>query len=110
MERLTDNAQGYCEMYCDSYNSCFNPDNCKKQKEIAMYDKLRDYENSRFTPVEVRKIANRRLIDKDLLLETFGQYVKRRGNIIYTEMGLQDILDIVEDAPEVISIEKDGEK
>lgn len=54
MDRLTDNAQGYCEMYCDSYNSCFNPDNCKKQKEIAIYEKLRDYENSDLTPVKVR--------------------------------------------------------
>ena len=58
MERLTDNAQGYCEMYCDSYNSCFNPDNCKKQKEIAMYEKLRDYENSDLTPVKVRRLKS----------------------------------------------------
>ena len=58
----------------------------------------------------LRKIANKRLVDKDELLKIFGKYVERRGNIICNEMGLQDILDIVEDAPEVISFKKGGEK
>lgn len=58
----------------------------------------------------LRKIANKRLVDKDELLKIFGQYVERRGDIICNEMGLQDILDIIGDAPEVISFKKDGEK
>lgn len=57
----------------------------------------------------LRKIANKRLVDKDELLKIFGQYVERRGEIICNEMGLQDILDIVEDAPEVISFKNGSE-
>ena len=38
MERLTDPAQGYCEMYCKKYGHCFgDPGDCIFEKEIAMY-------------------------------------------------------------------------
>lgn len=45
MERLTDPAQGYCEMYCKKYGSCFgDPGDCIFEKERAMYDALRSIE------------------------------------------------------------------
>lgn len=45
MERLTDPAQGYCEMYCKKYGHCFgDPGDCIFEKEIAMYDALKSIE------------------------------------------------------------------
>ena len=45
MQRLTDPAQGYCEMYCKKYGHCFgDPGDCIFEKEIAMYDALKSIE------------------------------------------------------------------
>lgn len=45
MERLTDPAQGYCEMYCKKYGHCFgDPGDCIFEKEVAMYDALKSIE------------------------------------------------------------------
>ena len=45
MERLTDPAQGYCEIYCKKYGHCFGgPGDCIFEKEIAMYDALKSIE------------------------------------------------------------------
>ena len=45
MERLTDCAQGYCEMYCKEYGRCFDePDNCAYQNEIKLYEALKSIE------------------------------------------------------------------
>ena len=45
MERLTDCAQGYCEMYCKKYGHCFeDPDDCIFKDEIKMYDALKSIE------------------------------------------------------------------
>lgn len=45
MERLTDPAQGYCEMYCKEYSRCFSdPETCVHKAEVAMYEKLKEIE------------------------------------------------------------------
>ena len=45
MERLTNCAQGYCEMYCKKYGHCFeDPDDCIFKDEIKMYDALKSIE------------------------------------------------------------------
>lgn len=45
MERLTDPAQGYCEMYCKKYGRCFgDPGDCIFEKEKEIYQKLKDIE------------------------------------------------------------------
>ena len=45
MERLTDCAQGYCEMYCKKYMLCFeDPENCAFKNEIKLYDALKSIE------------------------------------------------------------------
>ena len=45
MERLTDCAQGHCEMYCKKYGHCFeDPDDCIFKDEIKMYDALKSIE------------------------------------------------------------------
>lgn len=45
MERLTDPAQGYCEMYCKEYSKCFSdPETCVHKAEVAMYEKLKEIE------------------------------------------------------------------
>lgn len=45
MERLTDCAQGYCEMYCKKYTFCFeDPENCAFKNEIKLYEALKSIE------------------------------------------------------------------
>lgn len=45
MERLTDCAQGYCEMYCKKYTFCFeDPENCAFKDEIKLYEALKSIE------------------------------------------------------------------
>ena len=45
MERLTNCAQGYCEMYCKKYSHCFeDPGDCIFKDEIKMYDALKSIE------------------------------------------------------------------
>ena len=45
MDRLTDCAQGYCEMYCKKYMLCFeDPENCVFKDEIKLYDALKSIE------------------------------------------------------------------
>ena len=45
MERLTDCAQGYCEMYCKKYMLCFeDPEDCDFKDEIKLYDALKSIE------------------------------------------------------------------
>ena len=45
MARLTNCAQGYCEMYCKKYGHCFeDPDDCIFKDEIKMYDALKSIE------------------------------------------------------------------
>ena len=45
MERLTNCAQSYCEMYCKKYGHCFeDPDDCIFKDEIKMYDELKSIE------------------------------------------------------------------
>ena len=45
MERLTDCAQGYCEMYCKNYMLCFeDPEDCIFKDEIKLYDAIKSIE------------------------------------------------------------------
>ena len=45
MERLTDCAQGYCEMYCKKYMVCFeDPEDCIFKDEIKLYDAIKSIE------------------------------------------------------------------
>lgn len=45
MERLTDCAQGYCEMYCKKYGHCFgDPGDCIFKDEIKLYDAVKSIE------------------------------------------------------------------
>ena len=45
MERLTDCAQGYCEMYCKKYMLCFeDPEDCAFKDEIKLYDAIKSIE------------------------------------------------------------------
>lgn len=45
MERLTDCAQGYCEMYCKKYGHCFgDPDDCIFKDEIKLYEAVKSIE------------------------------------------------------------------
>lgn len=45
MERLTDCAQGYCEMYCKKYGTCFeDPGDCIFKDEIKLYEAVKSIE------------------------------------------------------------------
>lgn len=45
MKRLTDCAQGYCEMYCKKYMLCFeDPEDCIFKDEIKLYDAIKSIE------------------------------------------------------------------
>ena len=45
MERLTNCAQGYCEMYCKKYTLCFeDPEDCTFKDEIKLYDAIKSIE------------------------------------------------------------------
>ena len=45
MERLTDCAQGYCEMYCKEYGHCFgDPGDCIFKDEIKLYEAVKSIE------------------------------------------------------------------
>ena len=45
MERLTDCAKGYCEMYCKNDMLCFeDPEDCIFKDEIKLYDAIKSIE------------------------------------------------------------------
>lgn len=45
MERLTDCAQDYCEMYCKKYGHCFgDPGDCIFKDEIKLYEAVKSIE------------------------------------------------------------------
>lgn len=45
MERLTNCAQGYCEMYCKKYMLCFeDPEDCIFKDEIKLYEAVKSIE------------------------------------------------------------------
>lgn len=45
MGRLTDCAQGYCEMYCKEYGRCFrDPGDCIFKDEIKLYEAVKSIE------------------------------------------------------------------
>ena len=58
MEKLTDRAQGYCEMYCKKYGHCFgDPGDCVFQEDVKMYELLKDYECTEMSPVDNKKMS-----------------------------------------------------
>ena len=58
MERFTDAAQGYCEMYCKKYGHCFgDPGDCVFQDEVKMYEALKGYEFTGMSPADIRIMA-----------------------------------------------------
>lgn len=58
MEKLTDSAQGYCEMYCKKYGHCFCvPGECVFQDEVKMYESLKDYECTEMSPGDIKTMA-----------------------------------------------------
>ena len=60
MERLTDCAQGYCEVYCDHYTSCFSePDTCERKHEVQLYERLKDYEGTGLEPEKIEQMKAR---------------------------------------------------
>lgn len=64
MERLTNAAQGYCEVYCKRFGRCFaEPGECSHQGEIAMYERLKEYESIGLTPEQVAAMKQE-LIDE----------------------------------------------
>lgn len=55
MERFTDAAQGYCEMYCKKYGHCFgDPGECVFKDEVKMYEALKGYEFTGMSPADIR--------------------------------------------------------
>ena len=59
MERLTDMAQGYCEVYCDFWDKCTEePENCQWKNEVNLYNRLREYEASGLEPEEIVGLKN----------------------------------------------------
>ena len=62
MERLTDCAQGYCEMYCKKYMLCFeDPEDCDFKDEIKLYDALKSIEGI----VSLDRLLELAVADKD---------------------------------------------
>ena len=58
MEKLTDSAQGYCEMYCKKYGHCFgDPGDCVFHDEVKMYESLKGYECTGMSPVDIKTMA-----------------------------------------------------
>jgi len=59
VERLTDMAQGYCEVYCDFWDKCTEePENCQWKNEVNLYNRLREYEASGLEPEEIVGLKN----------------------------------------------------
>ena len=57
MEKLTNCAQGYCEMYCKKYGHCFgDPGDCVFQDEVKIYEALKDYECTEMSPADFKKM------------------------------------------------------
>lgn len=58
MDKLTDSAQGYCEMYCKKYGHCFgDPGDCVFHDEVKMYESLKGYECTGMSPVYIKTMA-----------------------------------------------------
>lgn len=66
MERFTDAAQGYCEMYCKKYGHCFgDPGDCVFQDEVKIYEALKGYEFTGMSPANIRIMEISALREQD---------------------------------------------
>lgn len=75
MERLTDMAQGYCEVYCDFWAKCTEePENCQWKNEVNLYNRLREYEATGLEPEQIIRARD--------TLECFDNIGIKRGNEI----------------------------
>ena len=83
MERLTDCAQGYCEMYCKKYMLCFeDPEDCSFKDEIKLYDAIKSIEG---------------IVPFDRLLELAD--ADRAGRLVVLPCKVGDIVYGAETAP-----------
>lgn len=83
MERLTDCAQGYCEMYCKKYGHCFgDPGDCIFKDEIKLYEAVKSIEG---------------IVPFDRLLELAD--ADRAGRLVVLPCKVGDIVYGAETAP-----------
>ena len=91
MEKLTDSAQGYCEMYCKKYGHCFgDPGDCVFQHEVKMYEALKDYECTGMSPMDIKTIASTALREQEerrWIPVTERLPVSEGTYLVYTERG-----------------------
>lgn len=84
MERLTDMAQGYCEVYCDFWAKCTEePENCQWKNEVNLYNRLREYEATGLEPEQIIRARD--------TLECFDNIGIKRGNAPLTYDELQQM-------------------
>ena len=77
MERLTDCAQGYCEMYCKKYLLCFEaPEDCIFKDVIKLYDALKRIEGMRISRTRSLKL---RLLGKSRSMSRIGKRSSQYG-------------------------------
>ena len=103
MERFTDAAQGYCEMYCKKYGHCFgDPGDCVFKDEVKMYEALKGYEFTGMSPADIRITAisaireqeERRWIPvTERLPEKDGQYLCNYHFGNHLDMTFTSVLD-----------------
>lgn len=87
MERLTDCAQGYCEVYCDFYASCASaPDVCERKYEVLLYERLKDYEGTGLVPEVINDaMTAASLIAKSKVTSVFGVDAERLHELAKAE-------------------------
>ena len=106
MERLTDCAQGYCEVYCDRYTSCFSePDACERKYEVQLYERLKDYEGTGLEPQKIEQMKAR------LPLHNWAQETPDKLSIFgATVAHIQELLKAEHDGKLLLLPCKPGEK
>lgn len=97
MERLTDCAQGYCEMYCKKYLLCFgDPGDCIFKDEIKMYDALKSIEGivpfDRLLELADADKAGRLVV----LPEPLKRAIVREGGRCFSDFTMDDINNLLE--------------
>lgn len=91
MERFTDAAQGYCEMYCKKYGHCFcDPGDCVFKDEVKMYEALKGYEFTGMSPADIRimEISALREQEKRRWIPVTERLPESEGTyLVYTKRG-----------------------
>lgn len=97
MERLTDCAQGYCEMYCKKYMLCFeDPENCVFKDEIKLYDALKSIEG--IVPLDrLLELADADRAGRLVVLpEPLKGAIVREGGRCFSDFTMDDINNLLE--------------